>query len=229
MLGGLPSLLLNFVATHLVALSLLAFVAVGLQVLPAGRDDGTVEPAMATDEPLAPVPGPTAVEDAGSNAPTEPHGQGTVAPKVEFQPPAPEPASPRMIGGSLPIYGQQAPPPALPDRGMSFRPPDPGQFVELPPPTRAELVQEARRAFWNGDFEGAEMAYRATLSAYPDDADAYGELGNLYQSMGRDPQAMDAYFEAGIRLKAAGEYEKLQQIIDLFERQGDRRIHRLSP
>ena len=91
------------------------------------------------------------------------------------------------------------------------------------------MVQQARRAFWNGDFEGAESAYMSVISAYPEDPDAFGELGNLYQAMGKDEQAMDAYFEAGVLLKQAGDREKLQQIVDLFEKQGDQRIHQFAP
>ena len=91
------------------------------------------------------------------------------------------------------------------------------------------MVQQARRAFWNGDFEGAESAYMSVISAYPEDADAFGELGNLYQAMGKDEQAMDAYFEAGILLEQAGEREKLKQIIDLLVKKGDQRIHRFTP
>ena len=89
--------------------------------------------------------------------------------------------------------------------------------------TRDEFVQQARRAYWNGDFEAAEAAYMQMLSAFPGDADAFGELGNLYQSMGRPAQALDAYFEAGLRLKAEGNSEKLQQIIELMQKEGDAR------
>ena len=48
-------------------------------------------------------------------------------------------------------------------------------------------------------------------------------FGNLYQSMGRPAQALDAYFEAGLRLKAEGNREKLQQIIELMQKEGDGR------
>ena len=89
--------------------------------------------------------------------------------------------------------------------------------------TRDEFVQQARRAYWNGDFEAAEAAYMEMLLVFPGDADAFGELGNLYQSMGRPAQALDAYFEAGLRLKAEGNREKLQQIIELMQKEGDGR------
>jgi tetratricopeptide (TPR) repeat protein len=82
------------------------------------------------------------------------------------------------------------------------------------------MVQTARRAFWNGDLEAAEAAYIEAIARYPDDPDLFGELGNLYVSMGRRQRALDAFYESALRLRATGESEKLSEVIDLLESHG---------
>ncbi|MCB1798247.1 MAG: hypothetical protein KDI67_05120, partial [Gammaproteobacteria bacterium] len=138
--------------------------------------------------------------------------------------------APKLIGGSIPVYSDPRFAPSAAAAGAApaddpFRPAvveggDPPLAGQM---TRDEFVQQARRAYWNGDFEAAEAAYMEMLLVFPGDADAFGELGNLYQSMGRPAQALDAYFEAGLRLKAEGNREKLQQIIELMQKEGDGR------
>ena len=239
MRGGLYSVLTNFVATHLVVLSLIAFAVGGVYLIPADTDSPTQGEAASVVEPssvLKPQQPPEQASPPGADitdsgikpSMEEPAlDDGSVIPQREDY----ERTPPQMIGGSLPIYERPAPiqrAPAL-SPGAAFRPADRGVLVPAPPPTRDQLVQQARRAFWNGDFEGAEVAYMAVISAFPEDADAFGELGNLYQSMGKDAEAMDAFFEAGIRLKALGNQGKLSQIIELFDKKGDERLQRLMP
>lgn len=98
-----------------------------------------------------------------------------------------------------------------------------GSDPALMPPSRqaepvdtAALLQQARGEFWNGSLEAAERLYLQYLSLEPTDANSFGELGNLYQSMGRSEDALDAYFEAGVRFKAQGEVEQLNQIVELL-------------
>ncbi len=157
----------------------------------------------------------------------------------ELPHPLPERArQPKMIGGSIPLFKDQTEQPisstgpaAGRDSGhvvSTFRPPE--VIAEETPvqPSRADMLQQARRAFWNGDYEAAEAAYMALISRYPDDADGFGELGNLYRKTGRNARSLDAYYEAGRRLKAVGEGEKLQQIIDLLVEAGDDRASLLK-
>ena len=56
------------------------------------------------------------------------------------------------------------------------------------------------------------------------DADAFGELGNLYNAMGRRAEALDAYYAAGLRFKAAGAADRLQQVIDILRKEKDDRV-----
>jgi tetratricopeptide (TPR) repeat protein len=95
-------------------------------------------------------------------------------------------------------------------------------------PAYGDLVQQARRAFWNGDFEAAEHTYMDVVERYPDDADVYGELGNLYLAMGKNTLALDALFEAGVRLKALGEQQRALEVAEILTKKGDDRGRQLS-
>ena len=91
-----------------------------------------------------------------------------------------------------------------------------------------QLLEEARSEFWAGELERAEKLYLEYLSLEPTDADTFGELGNLYQSMGRPGDALDAYYEAGIRFKSQGDHERLVQIVELLSETGDPRAAQLG-
>jgi len=243
---NLITVAIAWLATHLVLFTLLGFVLAGLflagvigtpgqgQPATAGRLDADVMPAISGhpgdagakfDENRAVLSRPQA---SGKPYPTK--GVGEVGDDSR------EPArkQPRLIGGSLPIYDQSRFKPSksgpLPGEGNgAFRPPGEGSPSGPLTVTRDDLLQDARRAFWNGDFEAAEAAYMALVSEYPADADAFGELGNLYQAMGKPKLALDAYFEAALRLQAVGERERLTEMVELLRREGDGRADRFTP
>ena len=132
------------------------------------------------------------------------------------------PRQPKLIGGSLPTYAR----PRGAGEGLAegFRPTNPTNAALPSPLSRQDYLQQARRAFWNGEFESAEIAYMALIGEYPADADAFGELGNLYKAMDRPAEALDAYYAAGLRLKAAGDPGRLQQVIDILREEKDDRV-----
>lgn len=231
--ASLLSDLVRWAASHLVLFSLFGFVFAGLVVFGVIRiPDAWVAPFAASTpaEPAPWSPGPVSrhaapVSDAGAvERPTAPQVGASSGPTGEAKAPLRMP--PKLIGGSLPVYDPARFGTPL---GDPFRParelPVPTSVV----PTRDDLVQQARRAFWNGDLEAAESGYMDLVAAYPDDADAFGELGNLYQSMGKPAEALDAYYEAGMRLRAHGETEKLGQVIEILTKEGDPRVDRLAP
>lgn len=232
---------LAWLATHLVLFSLLGFLLAGLFVagvigpVQVGPDAGRSGAPMTTPEPNDPDTAPArpdrprpAVNQPEAAKPDLPKG---AAPLVTGGP-AHKP--PRLIGGSVPIYdpSRSAPSKAGPlpgDGDGSFRPSGEGESPPGPAgSTRDDLLQDARRAFWNGDLEKAEAGYMALVSAFPADADAFGELGNLYQAMGMPEMALDAYYEAALRLRAAGERERLEEMVELLRREGDERAERLT-
>jgi len=242
---NLFSIAVAWLATHLVALSLSGFLLVGLLIFGVIEAPGPVA-VQTTDRATAPAkpgsdqvaprtelpqPKETVTEQAAAEAPRPVVGGAETGRAGSDQGPVGRP-QPRLIGGSLPVYGQDNVSPSAADStsnvaNEAFRPP-----FEEPDPvslTREDYLQEARRAFWNGEFEKAEAAYMTLVSAYPADADAFGELGNLYQSMGKTAQALDAYYEAAVRLKAAGETENLNEVMELLRREGHPGIDQLTP
>lgn len=117
-------------------------------------------------------------------------------------------------------------PPTPVSRGPAvvFRPPEPVPVQ----PDADELLQSARRAYWDGDWEQAEARYLEYLARYPDDPDGYGELGNLLQELHRDAEAHTAFYEAIVRLRAAGREEALAPLLQVLRDAGDERASLLA-
>jgi TolA-binding protein len=243
---NLLSIAINWLATHLVLLSLLGFLFAGLFVsgafdAPERREGRKTASAPRTDIAVDRKPvsdRQQVVERMPDRPPQHQTGTGSSlgsgAADAVLRPREPDRKAPKLIGGSLPLYAPPRPvppvdgrPPA--DEADSFRPAVVQGAAEKSAATRDDLLQAARRAFWNGDFEAAEAAYMALITAYPADADAFGELGNLYQSMGKPQLARDAYYAAAARLREAGEDEKLKEVIELLTREGDRRADQFGP
>lgn len=252
--AGLLIGLLGWFASHLIVITLLGFVVVGFWVFGVIAPDA-VSPRQTSRAPHSGVesslmPDAVSAADPKGSRPSEKSPAQSPDPAGNRQAPQAAAAGatvdarqdspvddaqkarrqPKMIGGSLPIYDVRprrgdAPPGRTAD---GFRPPTELPQVGAMPPTREERVQSARRAFWNGDFEAAEAAYMDLIADDPDDPDAFGELGNLYESMGRPALAAEAFFEAGTRLKRRGEIDKLQHVIDFLNEKGDTRAGQLE-
>ena len=238
---NLFSVAFAWLATHLVALSLLGFLVAGLFV--SGLVDAPGN-ASVQQKKMHTAPSQQRLETPPVSVPgTEPSGPGVGQPDAVESVPQGDSRHdamdeqrtrqpPRMIGGSLPIYREEGDLSSSPDptraADKAFRPAadDPG--TDPVSMTRDDYVQQARRAFWNGEFEAAEAAYMALLTQYPADADAFGELGNLYHSMGKPARALDAHYEAAVRLKAAGESEKFKEVMELLASEGDPRVDQLG-
>ena len=241
--GSLLTMFLGWLATHLVALTALLFLLVWLvlsgtlavpgywtQVSQSRHGQAAssavtpVERTVSTEAGIAAQPTTVITAAATSEArPASPAGSiaKDVAAAARPADDASEPvrSQPRMIGGTIPLYG---------DSTGGFRPP-----ASTPMPSTIpgydDLVQQARRSFWNGDFEAAERTYMDIVERYPDDVDVYGELGNLYIAMGKNALALDAYFEAGLRLKAIGERGRLVEVAEILKKNGDDRGLQLNP
>ncbi len=89
------------------------------------------------------------------------------------------------------------------------------QSISVPEVADADL-QEARDAFWRRDFAAAEEHYQQVIAADDANADAYGELGNLYFQQGEWERAASAYFEAAQRLVASGQAQRAQAILPVL-------------
>lgn len=79
-----------------------------------------------------------------------------------------------------------------------------------------DLLISARSAFNKGAIDESEKYYIQLTELDHDNADIFGELGNVYYSQGKWDEAGQAYYEAAIRLITERKYEQvnyLQQVI----------------
>lgn len=79
-----------------------------------------------------------------------------------------------------------------------------------------DLLISARSAFNQGDMIKSETYYIQLSELDHDNANIFGELGNVYYSQGKWDEAGQAYYEAAIRLITERKYEQvnyLQRVI----------------
>lgn len=93
--------------------------------------------------------------------------------------------------------------------------PDTEGAAQAVPEFRAGLAQ-ARETFWNGDLRGAEMSYRNLVETWPEQADGWGELGNLYLTLDQRAMAADAYYKATGLLIDHGETLRAQHVLRML-------------
>ncbi|MDJ0739276.1 MAG: hypothetical protein QNJ91_06140 [Gammaproteobacteria bacterium] len=206
----------SWLASHLILWTLLAFLFVGLVLF------GVVDVGLPGSAPHDPA---SASRPAQGAVPPAAPVAGQMPPAAAVEPTPPQRAPPKMIGGSLPVYdvrGRDDMTRHTPESG-AFRPPSAAAPATAAPPGLDELLQRARRAYWDGEFERAEAAYMDAVTQYPGEPDPFGELGNLYEAMGKPALAQDAFFEAAVRLKERGQQEKLNEVIRLLDDKGDAR------
>lgn len=79
-----------------------------------------------------------------------------------------------------------------------------------------DLLISARNAFNQGDMLKSESYYIQLTELDHDNADIFGELGNVYYSQGKWDAAGQAYYEAAVRLIEEGKHNQvvyLQRVI----------------
>lgn len=202
--------LIGWLARHLVVITVAVFVVVGIR-LAGGLESVLADleaftasfwaPPVAEGNPERPA--------AGSPTPTD----------VQEGPRTGTPSSPRYIGGIIPIQGNGTTAGREPGTGGQL-PAAPGRARDLPDEA---IRAEARAAYWDGRLDDAESRYLELLQRRPEDADLFGELGNLYLSQGLDGRAADAYYAAGVRLTRQGDFARARQVADLLLLRGDPR------
>ena len=213
---NLISLLIGWLLQHLVALGFLIFLGIAIcawqpWALTAGAPEDAERTIGSPALPEAAHP----VETPAAPAPAESPVQAEVFRPLGQTDGAPEAASDH--DQFVPLNAREDAPPQ-----------QAGSQIPSDPVDVNGLLGEARKAFWNGALERAEMLYLRYLALRPGDANSFGELGNLYQSMGRREDALDAYFEAGVRFRSMGDQEQLRQIVELLIETGDPRARQLA-
>ncbi|WP_348550356.1 hypothetical protein [Acidithiobacillus sp.] len=118
-----------------------------------------------------------------------------VAPQAAIAVPAPVPTPPTALA---PI----AAPPHAQEGTLSNR--------------QLTLLMAARRAYWQGDFPVAITDYQALITARPDQAALYGELGNVLWRSGQSIAAATAYAHAGNLLLMQGKYRQAAALIPIL-------------
>lgn len=110
-----------------------------------------------------------------------------------------------------------------------FRDPDlqPAEPVMSPRAHFEALLRQARAAVQADKPEQAESLYLRCLKMSPENPVVFAELGDLYRSTGRAQDALDAYYEAGVRFGNRGDERQLAQIRAILAKAGDSRIRKL--
>ena len=187
---------------------------------------GSVAETDAAAEIAMPAVEPTSLEPAAS--PAEPALLEPAAPAV-----SPPPETEAESAPSAPAYTADTAAPARGDQPPAAVIPAPEQAPEAPamdaapaaePAADAALdmsrpyhvLAAAREAYWMRNNEEAESLYRQLIDMNPDDPDGYGELGNLYFSLGRWDDAALAYFEAGSRLARTGHIMEAENLLEVI-------------
>jgi hypothetical protein len=110
-----------------------------------------------------------------------------------------------------------------------FRDPDlqPAEPAMSPRAHFEALLRQARAAVKADKPEQAESLYLRCLKMSPENPVVFAELGDLYRSTGRTQDALDAYYEAGVRFGSRGAERQLAQIRAILAKAGDSRIRKL--
>ena len=77
-------------------------------------------------------------------------------------------------------------------------------------------LSAARELFWKRDAAAAVFAYTELVRKYPDRPGGWGELGNLYISIGSKENAAEAYYQAIGLLIQQGRPEEARKMLDVM-------------
>lgn len=97
-----------------------------------------------------------------------------------------------------------------------------------PDPAFQSRLEQARSLFWQRNTRAALQAYRSLTADYPDSAQAWGELGNLYFNLRQAPAAASAYARAIDLLIAQGEFMRAHQLLGVMYRLDARQAQQLE-
>ena len=79
-------------------------------------------------------------------------------------------------------------------------------------------LEQARAYFWQRDMRAALQAYQSLTESYPERAEVWGELGNLYFNIRKTSDAMDAYAHAAELLTEQGDAEGARELLNVMYR-----------
>ncbi|MFQ5645044.1 MAG: hypothetical protein ACE5FQ_15305, partial [Thiogranum sp.] len=94
---------------------------------------------------------------------------------------------------------------------------------EAPASGFQKQLELARASFWRRDIRSALQIYQRLAQTYPDRAEVWGEMGNLYFNIRRTPDAMNAYARAIQLLTEQGDDARARTLLDVMYRLDARR------
>jgi len=86
-----------------------------------------------------------------------------------------------------------------------------------------ERLEQARAYFWQRDMRAALQTYQSLTESYPERAEVWGELGNLYFNIRKASDAMNAYAHAAELLTEQGDTEGARELLNVMYRLDARR------
>lgn len=91
-----------------------------------------------------------------------------------------------------------------------------------------QQLEQARAYFWKRDIRAALQVYLALAKAYPERAEVWGEMGNLYFNIRRKADAMNAYAHAITLLTEQGDAARARALLNVMYRLDARRAGQLE-
>jgi len=82
--------------------------------------------------------------------------------------------------------------------------------------TTNEKLSSAREAFSRGDVDGAIAAYNEVIKSNANNADARGELGNVYYLTGQLPEAAQVYYDAANLLLDKKDFDRVEPLLPVI-------------
>ncbi len=79
-----------------------------------------------------------------------------------------------------------------------------------------DQINLARDAYAKGDMDASIAAYKDYIKKNPANADADGELGNIYFTIGKLPEAAQAYYDAGKLLLDQKQPERVAELLPVI-------------
>lgn len=82
--------------------------------------------------------------------------------------------------------------------------------------TSEEFLDKGREAFSSGDMGGAVAAYKDYLKSNTTNADAYGELGNVYYLTGHYQDAAQSYYDSAKLLIEQKQTDRVSALLPII-------------
>jgi thioredoxin-like negative regulator of GroEL len=79
-----------------------------------------------------------------------------------------------------------------------------------------EQLNQARDSFAKGDVEAAVSTYKEYIKKNPANADAHGELGNVYYTTGRLTEAAQSYYDAANLLVEQKQFDRVNDLMPMI-------------